>query len=87
MTTTTASPSSQPSGRWLSALALVVAGSAAALGVVAITTDDISEKPAQIVVDPPAPIPADDVEQADPRGDAAAVSCHGQARLQIPCFE
>ena len=86
-TTTTAIPSSQPTGRWLSALALVIAGGAAALGVVAITTDDVTEQPAQIVAHPPAPNPADDVAPASPREGAAAVACHAQARLETPCFE
>ena len=87
MTTTTIAPTSRPSGRWLPALSLLVAGGAAALGVVAIATDDVSDPPAQIVVDPPAPIPADVVEPAGGHAGAAPVECRGQARLEIPCFE
>jgi hypothetical protein len=86
MTTTTIAPSSRPSGRWLPALSLLVAGGAAALGVVAITTDDVSNPPAQIVVDPPAPIPADVDEPAAVPDGAAPVACRGQARLAQPCY-
>ena len=87
MTTTTIAPSSRPSGRWLPALSLLVAGGAAALGIVAITTDDVSNQPAQIVVDAPTPVPADVVEPAGARNGAAPVPCHGQARLDPPCYE
>ena len=76
MTTTTIAPTSRPSGRWLPALSLLVAGAAAALGVVAIATDDVSDQPAQVVVEP-----------AGGRAAAAPVDCRGQARLEIPCFE
>ncbi len=75
MTTTTIAPTSRPSGRWLPALSLLVAGAAAALGVVAIATDDVSDQPG-IVVEP-----------AGGRAAAAPVDCRGQVRLEIPCFE
>jgi hypothetical protein len=84
-TTATFAPSSRPSGRWLPALSLVVAGGAVALGVVAIATDDVSDRPAQIVVDQPAPIPADFDPAAVP-DDAAPVACRGQVRLEFPCY-
>ena len=90
MTTTTTSTTTPPSrlpGRWLPALSLLVAGGAAPLGVVAITTDDIGDQPAQLVVDAPPPVPADVVEPATVRDGAAPVPCRGQARLQVPCFE
>ena len=87
MTTTTTAPSSLLPGRWLPALSLLVAGGAAALGVVAITTDDVSNQPAQIVVDAPTPVPADVVEPATVRDGAAPVPCRGQVRLEVPCFE
>ena len=87
MTTTTIAPSSRPSGRWLPALSLLVAGGAAALGVVAITTDDVSNQPAQIVVDAPTAVPADGVEPAGSRDSAAAVPCRGQVLLDLPCYE
>jgi hypothetical protein len=86
-TTTTTAPSSGLPGRWLPALSLLVAGGAAALGVVAITTDDVSDQPAQIVVDAPTPVAADVVEPATVRDGAAPVPCRGQARLEVPCFE
>ena len=78
MTTTTTAPSSLLPGRWLPALSLLVAGGAAALGVVAITTDDVSNQPAQIVVDAPTPVPADVVEPATVC--AALPRCHAAAR-------
>jgi hypothetical protein len=86
-TTTSVAPSSRPSGHWLSTLSLLVAGGAVALGVVAIATDDVSDRPAQVVVDPPASVPADVVEPAAVRDGAAPVQCRGQARLEIHCIE
>ena len=87
MTTTTIAPTNRPSRRWLPALSLLVAGGAAALGVVAIATDDVSDRPAQVVVDPPARIPADVVEPAGGRDGAAPVACRGQVWLDKQCFE
>ena len=86
-TTTTISPSHRLAGRWLPALSLLVAGGAAALGVVAITTDDVTQQPAQIVVDQPAHIPANVIEPPDVRDVVGPVACAGQARLPMPCAE
>jgi hypothetical protein len=87
MTTTTITPSSRPSGRWLPVLSLLAAGGAVALGVIAITTDDVSNQPAPIVVSAPTPVAADVVEPAGGRDDGATVACRGQARLDLPCYE
>jgi hypothetical protein len=85
--TTTISPSSRPSGRWLPAHSLLVAGGAVALGVVAITTDDVSDRPAQIVIDPSAPVPAESGDLGVDGYGATASACRGQARLARPCYE
>ena len=69
------------------ALTLLVAGGAAAFSVVAITTDDVANQPAPIVVDPPTPIRANVDEPADVRDGAAPVACDGQVRLPQPCYE
>ena len=86
MTTTTIAPASRPSGRWLPALSLLVAGGAVTLGVVAIATDDVSDPPAQVVVDPPLR-PADAFEPAAVTDAAGPFACSDHARLPLPCYE
>ncbi len=73
---------------WLPTLNLLLAGGAAVLGVIAITSDDVGSataEPPVVAGEPPDDLPAPKVESADYRAEVAAADACRQARANEPC--